>query len=111
MKTLRFALVATIVAFVMVSSANADDIKSKPKFSRLVNTTLNDAQKESGLVLAIYQQVDESSVLNFPLPPITVVVKYNGAIYRITGTRLEWLRFFRVKGISPCEKKLQKEIL
>ena len=111
MKTLKLTLVATIVAFALVSAANADGgFKLKPRFTKAVELTIENAVKNPGLVAAMYNQIDPALVLNFPLPPIIVDVKYNNAVYRISGTRLEWLKFFKMRGTMPCEKKLQKAI-
>lgn len=111
MKTLKLALVATLVAFMMVSVANADGFKSKPKFTRKVTLTLEKAMDSPGLVAAIYNQVSLQDVLNYGLPPYIFDVKYNGALYMISGTRQQWLSFFRVRGVSPPVEKEAKVII
>jgi len=105
MKTLKVVLVATMVAFAMVAAANADGFKSKPKFTNKVDITIENAVKNPGLVAAMYDQLNENDIGPLGLPPFIFDVKYNGAIYRISGTRIEWIRFFRTRGISPCEKR------
>ena len=102
MKTLKLTLVATLVAFAMVSAANADGFKSKPpKFTLMVRITIEKALQNPVLVTAMYDQLDPGQVLNFPLPPITVEVKCKNSLYRITGTREEWVRFFKRQGVNP----------
>ena len=100
MKTLKLALVATLVAFVMVNVASADGIKEKPKFTKRVNISIENAVQNTGLAIAMHEQISPT-ILNFPMPPITAEVKYNGAIYRISGSRLQWIRFFRMEGDLP----------
>jgi len=94
MKTLRLTLVAALVAFLMVNVASADGIKEKPKFSRCVCLTVDQAMKDPGLLAAMYTQIGPE-ILRFALPPIVAEVKYNGTLYRISGTRQQWIRFFR----------------
>jgi hypothetical protein len=102
MKTLKLALVATLVAFAMVSMANSDGFKSKPRIGMAVSLTIEKAMQNPGLVAAMHNQISPE-ILHFPMPPITAEVKYNGNLYRISGTRTEWLRFFRIRGIFPLE--------
>jgi hypothetical protein len=104
MKTLKLALVATLVAFAMVTVANADGFKSKPRVGQAVNLTIEKAMQNAGLVAAMHEQISPD-ILHFPLPPIVAEVKYNGNLYKISGTRTEWLRFFRMTGIFPSETK------
>jgi len=104
MKTLKLALVATLVAFAMVSMASTDGIKSKPRIGMAVSLTIEKAMQNPGLVAAMHNQISPD-ILKFPMPPITAEVKYNGNLYKITGTRTEWLRFFRIRGIFPCDPK------
>jgi len=92
MKALKFALIAAIVACTMVSLANADEFKSKPK--KVVSMTFDRAVKIPGLVTAIYEQVDPI-FLNKIEQLYVVEVVYNGAIYRILGSRMNWISFFR----------------
>jgi len=101
MKTLKLALVAALVAFAMVTVASADGFKSKPKFTKMVNLTIEKAVQDPGLVAAMYAQLSEDDILNFALPPYIFDVKYNGALYRISGTRAQWIRFFRLQGDPP----------
>ena len=101
MKTLKFAVIAVLVAFTMVSLANADDFKSKPKFKKVVNISLDKAMDNPGLLTAMYDQIDKNEILNMPNYICIFEVNYEGSVYRITGTRPEWLRFIRVKGVKP----------
>jgi len=105
MKTLKFALIAALVTCTMVSFASADGFKSKPVFKKVVKLTINKAMQNPGLVEAMYEQVDKDDVLNCKCWYYVADVTYNGNIYRITGTRHLWIRFFRMKGISPISAK------
>jgi hypothetical protein len=101
MKTLKFALIAAIVACTMVSLANADGIKEKPKFKKVVNMTIQKAVHTPGLLLAMYDQIDKEEFLhNYQYLYIAEVV-FQGNIYRIHGTREEWIKFFKIKGEAP----------
>jgi hypothetical protein len=97
MKTVKFALIAVIVACTMVSLANADGIKEKPKFKKVVNITLVKAMKVPGLPQAIYQQVDPKEVLGSTQTLYTFEVTLNGTIYKVTGSRDEWIKFFKLE--------------
>jgi hypothetical protein len=108
MKTLKLAMVATMVAFMMVSAANADGFRGKPNFSRKVVLTIEKAMESRGLVAAIYEQVTPEDVLNYGLPPYTFEVKYNGALYVISGSREQWLNFFRISRASLSIRKEAK---
>jgi len=111
MKTLKLALVATFVAFAIVSFANADGFKSKPKFNKMVVLTIEKALDSPGLVVAIYNQVTPDDVLHYGLPPYIFEVQYNGALYVVSGTRQQWLSFLRIKGVSPPIRKEAKVII
>jgi len=102
MKALKFALIAAIVACTMVSLANADEFKSKPK--KVINMTFDRAVKIPGLVTAIYEQVDPI-FLNKIEELYVVEVVYNGAIYHILGSRLDWINFFRPRPLPRVVKK------
>jgi hypothetical protein len=102
MKTLKLTMVAALVAFLMVNVASADGITEKPKIKKCVNITVDQAMKDPGLLAAMYEQVGPE-ILRFPLPPIVAEVKYNGSLYRISGTRQDWLRFFRAEIYPPSQ--------
>jgi hypothetical protein len=101
MKALKLALVATFVAFAMVTVANADGFKSKPKPIKVVNLTLEKAMTIPGLVAAMYAQIDKDELLNGTQHIYVAEVTYNGTLYRINGTLLQWIRFFRLQGDPP----------
>jgi hypothetical protein len=101
MKTLKLALVATLVAFVMVNVVSADDIKPAPKFGKMVSLTFEQALHVPGLVAAMYAQIDKEDVLNSPVLNYVARVSLNGIVYRISGTREQWIRFFKVKKDLP----------
>mgnify|MGYP001400361265 CR=1 FL=1 len=92
MKTLKILLIVTLTAFTMISMANTDGFKANPKKS--IHTTFDKAMKDRGLVLAIREQVDPS-FLNTIEQLYVVEVKYNNVVYKILGSRQDWLRLFR----------------
>ena len=101
MKTVKLVIIATLVAFAMVTVASADGFKSKPKFTKMVNLTIDKAMQDQGLVAAMYAQLNEDDILHFALPPFIFEVNYNEAHYLISGTREQWIRFFRLLGGPP----------
>ena len=57
MKTLKFALIAALISCTLISLANTDGFKEKPKFKVGVCISLENAIKIPGLVRAMYQQI------------------------------------------------------
>lgn len=92
MKTLKFALIAVIVACTMISIASTDGFKSKP--TKSVKMTLSAALKEPALVVDMREQIDRS-FLNRIEQLYIVEVRHNSAVYSILGSRQDWIRFFR----------------
>ena len=105
MKTLKLTLVATLVAFTMVSLANADGFKEKPK--KVVHMTINIALQDLNLVADMYKQLDPSFLNDYEYLYV-VTVEHNGAIYKILGSRLSWIRFFKMKEKCKCYKAIVK---
>ena len=105
MKTLKFALIAALVACTMVSLSYADGFKEKPKFIKVVNLTLEKAVQIPGLALAMHAQIDKDELLNGSQHTYVAEVTFNGTHYRISGTLEQWIRFFRMKGDLPIDKK------
>ena len=101
MKTLKIAVMALVVAFTMVSLAKADGIKEKPTFKKVVNISYEKAMTNPGLVAAMYQQISKEDVLNMHGYIAIFQVTYEGNVYRITGTRTQWFRFIKLRGVSP----------
>jgi hypothetical protein len=103
MKTLRFTLVALIVAFTLVNVANADDFRDNPKKSAKI--TIANAVKIPGMVATIREQVDPG-FLNTIEQLYVVKVNYQGVQYNILGSRQSWLKIFRpVPPIPPVMRK------
>jgi hypothetical protein len=101
MKTLKLALFATLVAFAMASVASADGVNNLPKPVKVMNISLEQAMHYPGLVAAMYVQIDKKSFLHNPSLIYTAEVTYSGILFRISGTREEWLRFFNMKIVQP----------
>jgi hypothetical protein len=104
MKTLRIAMIATLVALTMASMANTDDLKVQPK-KQVLNISLAEAYNVPGLVAEMYKQLSPS-FLNSNRLVYTVYVTYGKTVYRISGTYEQWCRFFNhvrpVKVIKPA---------
>jgi hypothetical protein len=94
MKTLKFAMIAALIACTMVSLASTDGFKSKPKMIRVLNLTIEKAVQNPGLVVAMHQQIDKNELLGTLQHYYVTNVTYNGVTYRISGTLSQWLRFF-----------------
>ena len=92
MKTLRIALIVALIATAMVNQANADGFRTNPK--KAVHITLDKAFKDSGLIQALRTQVD-ASFLNTIEQLYIVEVTYKNVVYRILGSRQDWLKVFR----------------
>jgi hypothetical protein len=97
MKTIKLALVATIVAFAFATVANADGFAGKPKPIKMINLTLEKALSIPGLAAAMYDQIDRDNFLDGSHYVFVAEVKFNGTTYRIKGTLLEWIHFFRMQ--------------
>ena len=97
MKALKLAMVAILIASTVVCLANADGFTTKPK--HVYNVTLVKALSIPGLPAAMKAQVDYG-FLKIEKPVYTVEVKLNGDLYRITGTRAQWLAVYKPIGIQ-----------
>ena len=105
MKTLKLTLIAALVAFTMVSVTNAQVIREKPKFKKVVIATIEQAIQNPGLVVTMYAQLDINDYLLDHQLHWTAQVNYRENVYRISGTREQWLRFFMKVGDGPSKTK------
>jgi len=109
MKTTKLILVATLMAIASFSFAQTRSIATRievqaiPQHSLCI--TLSAAMHIPGLVSAMYAQVN-TSFLAGDQQIYTVTVKYNKNVYHVSGSRDQWLRFFRQKphAIDPMHK-------
>ena len=109
MKTLKFTLIALIVASTLISAANADDFRGKPK--KVAQITFASAVKNPDIVAAIFDQVDPG-FLNRIEQLYVVEVTYNGILYKILGSRQSWLKLFRPEPVPmPAVRYLIKSDL
>jgi hypothetical protein len=92
MKALKLAMVAVLIACTTVCLASTDGIKEKP--NHVYNVTLLKALSIPGLADAIMEQVD-FGFLKVEAPTYTVEVTLERDLYRITGTRAQWLAFYK----------------
>ena len=92
MKTLKFAMIAAILSFAVISYAGVKPQKDHAQ--KLIKITLTQAVKEPGLVAAMQDQLSMAFLKVEPHGQYTALVKYNLNIYKIYGTRPAWIRFF-----------------
>jgi hypothetical protein len=104
MKTLKLALVATLVAFTMVSVSYADGFRLNPKFKKVVNLNFDKAVQNPEVLTLMYEQIYKEDVLTPHQFNYVAQVIGKGTIYRITGTKDQWMQFFRVKGTPIHER-------
>jgi hypothetical protein len=100
MKTLKFALIAVLVAFTMVSFANSDGFRAMPKFKKIINLSVDKATQNPGLVRAMYQQVSKAEFMGTHEHIFVAMVYYQGNTYRISGSYDQWMKFFTREGVS-----------
>ena len=105
MKTLKFALIAALVACTMVSLSYADGLKEKPKPMKVMNLTLEKAIHVPGLIVVMYAQIDEDELLKNIQHTYVAEVTFQNTLYRISGTLAQWTRFFRLKVDFPCNEE------
>jgi len=101
MKSLKFAVLATLVVFALVSVARADGIKEKPKPMQVINLTYAKAMATPGLAAAMHEQLSVDDYLNNPSVVFIAEVTLNGVLYRVTGTQFQWMLFFYYDTIAP----------
>lgn len=102
MKTLRIALIATLVALVAgsMSAAGMSDIKPK----QVVDITFEKAITYPDLVLEMYMQLDEDILTTGQLIIVGEVV-YHNMLVRISGTYAQWEKFFRKEWLYKYDHK------
>ena len=94
MKTSKIVLIATFVAFAMVSLAKTGDSKPKLESSQIVNISFDQAMQNPMLVISMHQQIDLNLIgPGSSLTPITIEVNYLNSHVLITGTYSQWVGF------------------
>jgi hypothetical protein len=92
MKTLRLALVAAILSFALISYAGIKPGQNQSK--KVVKISLKLALTEPGLVRAMHAQLKISFLKIDQQGQYVGTVFYHQVVYKIYGTRTEWIRFF-----------------
>lgn len=92
MKTLKSVLVATIVAIALMSFVESP---THPPKENLIKITIEQAQTNSGLVIAMYQQLKPGMLKPDQNGLYVGVVKYHFKRIEISGTLEAWIVFFR----------------
>ena len=95
-------LPAMMFCFISVS-VNARDSKHNPETSKVVTLSLDKAMMVQGLSAAMYAQIDRDHFLDGNHYTYTAEINYNGVHYRVYGTLLEWIRFFKMRIISSSQ--------
>jgi hypothetical protein len=99
MKNLKVALVSVVLALAMIGTAAADGIHAK---NQVVKVRFEKAITIPGLAKAMAEQLD-AGFLQVEKETYTCKVKHEKKVYYVTGTRLQWKRFFRaLKLIEPA---------
>ena len=94
MKTLKLALIATILSFAMISYAGNDT--EKPQAKKIIKISLTQAMKVPGLVTAMHEQLNINILKQEPeaVNLFSAKVRYNFNYYKVIGTHASWARFF-----------------
>jgi hypothetical protein len=101
MKTIKLMIIATLLTFSAVSVTNADGFRTRPKVKQAHYVTIQQAVQDPGLVVAMHEQVSPNILYFYLGPTLTVDVNYLKIVYRISGSRGEWVNFFH----GPTIKK------
>ncbi len=95
MKTLKILIIMALATITLAGYSSVDDFKLKPGPKKIVVMSFERAVKNPGLLLAMYQQLDEGFLNNnINQKTFTVYVLYDDSIYKITGTYEQWKLFF-----------------
>lgn len=93
MKTAKFALMMALLSFALVSFSN---VNYSPA-SVVVKIALDNAQRDKGLSLAMYQQLDQSFLRVEHEGFYVARVNYKHVTFMIFGTYKDWKKFFSTK--------------
>jgi len=91
MKTLKLTMIVAILAFAMISYAG---IEPKPVAKKTVKISLTQALRTPGVAHAMTMQLQFSDLQVNAHGIYTGTVEYHKVVYKISGTRLAWIRFF-----------------
>ena len=105
MKSLKYVLIAALIATTTVSMATSHQVHNPKK---IVNITFLEAIKIPGMVVAMYQQLNPGFLDDAgPYQEIYYAdVRYGKNIYRISGTYVQWVRFFKLRWKFPVGTKV-----
>jgi ribulose 1,5-bisphosphate synthetase/thiazole synthase len=106
MKTLKLVMIAALLTTALVSNATTDGTKIRSA-KKVVDMTFDQAMKVPGLVIAMYEQLNNGFLLNIQ-PIYTVTVDYQKYVVRITGTQEQWVWFFKTKWVDTDPVKVGK---
>ena len=93
MKTLKFALIAAILSFALISYGGIEPRPAK----KMVKISLHKACQDPGLRAAMYDQV-RAEFLKLEKPGLYYAFVYhNNCVYRVSAKHKEWIRFLKSK--------------
>ena len=102
MKSLKIVMITAIVAFTMVTVANAEHPSKIDPSKRTIKLTFEQAMQNPGLVAAMYQQLHNDFLgTSSNQQMYTVIVVHQNYNFRITGTYSQWVWFFKSQLIVP----------
>lgn len=101
MKTPKLVMIASILAITVLSFSISPEVNARelPKDRQSIKPTymtLEQATQKSGLLMAMYEQIDESN-LPSNSPHYTAHIVYYGADVYVRGSYKEWYIFFKMK--------------
>jgi hypothetical protein len=111
MKTLRFLLIAGLVAITVSGFSKADEDNNLFKSDqKVIYLDFEEIYLVPGLVEVMHRRLDGSFLLDEEQTIYTVDVDYLHTIFRITGTYEQWVSFFWPKWLNIAPKYSQQPI-
>jgi hypothetical protein len=100
MKKVKLVLIATLLTLTVVGISKADGFTGKTTVKQAISISIDKALQDPGLVVSMSQQLNIHILIFYMGPSLRVDVFYQKVLYRITGTREQWLEFFHQQGKS-----------
>jgi hypothetical protein len=95
MKTIKFAVIAALMACTMISLSYADGFTDNPISKKAINISFEKAMHDPGLVAAMSRQVKLEDVMNSPTHIYVARVVLHQTEYYIHGTIEQWKSFLK----------------
>ena len=97
MKTSKTLMLVTVVAIGLMSFSFIEREEAPAQKKTQVHVTLMQATQIPGLVVAMYEQLNDDFLVSQLDINYVQSVNYQGAVWFITGTYAQWTHFFRVE--------------